>query len=72
MPFVDRWEPVTADFGLINVHVIKNLSHHGKVRDKRLAKNEVQLSSLLARADIVMAKRRVPAIQTRGTSQEPL
>ena len=49
-------------------HVIKNLFRHKKVRYKGLAKNEAQLFSLFALANIVIAKRRLLALQARGAS----
>lgn len=49
-------------------HVIKNLFRHRKVRYKGLAKNEAQLFSLFALANIVIAKRRLLALQARGAS----
>jgi IS5 family transposase len=38
-------------------HVIKNLFDYRKVRDKGLAKNQAQLFSLFALANLVLAKR---------------
>jgi transposase, IS5 family len=49
-------------------HVIKNLFRHRKVRYKGLAKNEAQLFSLFGLANIVIAKRRLLAIDARGPS----
>jgi IS5 family transposase len=49
-------------------HVVKNLFQHKKVRYKGLAKNEAQLFSLLGLANLVIAKRRLLALDTRGAS----
>lgn len=49
-------------------HVVKNLFRHRKTRYKGLAKNEAQLFSLFGLANIVLAKRRLLAIETRGAS----
>ena len=49
-------------------HVVKNLFHHKKVRYKGLAKNEAQLFSLFALANLVIAKRRLLAIHAAGSS----
>jgi transposase, IS5 family len=49
-------------------HVIKNLFRHRKVRYKGLAKNEAQLYSLFGLANLVIAKRRLLALDTRGAS----
>ena len=49
-------------------HVIKNLFRHKKVRYKGLAKNEAQLFSLFGLANLVIAKRRLLALQGRGAS----
>jgi IS5 family transposase len=49
-------------------HVVKNLFCHKKVRYKGLAKNEAQLFSLFALADLVIAKRRLLAIHAAGSS----
>lgn len=49
-------------------HVIKNLFRHRKTRYKRLAKNEAQLFSLFGLANIVIARRRLLAIEARGAS----
>jgi transposase, IS5 family len=49
-------------------HVIKNLFRHRKVRYKGLAKNEAQLFSLFALANLVIAKRSLRDIQARGAS----
>jgi transposase, IS5 family len=49
-------------------HVIKNLFRHRKTRYKGLAKNEAQLFSLYGLANIVIAKRRLLAIDAQGAS----
>lgn len=49
-------------------HVIKNLFRHRKTRYKGLAKNEAQLFSLFGLANIVIARRRLLAIEARGAS----
>ncbi|WP_217478564.1 IS5 family transposase, partial [Pararobbsia alpina] len=49
-------------------HVIKNLFRHRKTRYKGLAKNEAQLFSLFGLANIVIAKRRLLAIDAQGAS----
>jgi IS5 family transposase len=49
-------------------HVVKNLFRHKKVRYKGLAKNEAQLFSLLGLANLVIAKRQLVALDTRGAS----
>jgi transposase, IS5 family len=49
-------------------HVIKNLFKHKKARYKGLAKNAAQLFSLFGLANIVIAKRRLLAIDARGPS----
>jgi len=49
-------------------HVVKNLFRHKKVRYKGLAKNEAQLFSLFALANLVIAKRRLLAIHAAGSS----
>ena len=49
-------------------HVVKNLFRHKKVRYKGLAKNEAQLFSLFGLANLVIAKRRLLALHTRGAS----
>lgn len=49
-------------------HVIKNLFRHKKARYKGLAKNEAQLFSLFGLANIVIAKRRLLALNAIGTS----
>jgi len=47
---------------------VKNLFRHKKVRYKGLAKNEAQLFSLFGLANLVIAKRRLMALDTRGAS----
>lgn len=49
-------------------HVIKNLFHHKKTRYKGLAKNEAQLFSLFALANLVIAKRSLLRVVARGAS----
>jgi len=49
-------------------HVVKNLFHHKKVRYKGLAKNAAQLFSLVALANLIIAKRRLLAIHAEGSS----
>ena len=49
-------------------HVVKNLFRHRKVRYKGMAKNEAQLFSLFALANIVIAKKRLMALHARGVS----
>jgi transposase, IS5 family len=49
-------------------HVIKNLFRHRMTRYKGLAKNEAQLFSLFGLANIVIAKKRLLAIEARGAS----
>lgn len=49
-------------------HVIKNLFRHRKTRYTGLAKNEAQLFSLFGLANIVIARRRLLAIEARGAS----
>jgi IS5 family transposase len=49
-------------------HVVKNLFRHKKVRYKGMAKNEAQLFSLFGLANLVIAKRRLLALETRGAS----
>ena len=49
-------------------HVIKNLFKHKKARYKGLAKNEAQLFSLFALANLVIAKRPLLDIDARGAS----
>ena len=49
-------------------HVIKNLFRHKKTRYRGLAKNHAQLYSLFGLANLVMAKRRLLALQGGGAS----
>ena len=49
-------------------HVIKNLFRHKKTRYRGLAKNHAQLYSLFGLANLVMAKRRLMALQGGGAS----
>jgi transposase, IS5 family len=49
-------------------HVVKNLFRHKKVRYKGLAKNAAELFSLFALANLVIAKRRLLALQAREAS----
>lgn len=49
-------------------HVVKNLFGHRKTRYRGLAKNTAQLFSLFALANLVMARRRLLAPNTRGAS----
>ena len=49
-------------------HVIKNLFRHKKTRYRGLAKNHAQLYSLFGLANLVMAKRRLPALHGAGAS----
>jgi len=49
-------------------HVVKNLFRHRKTRYRGLAKNTAQLFSLFGLANLVMARRRLLALNTRGTS----
>ncbi|ODV00127.1 MAG: transposase [Rubrivivax sp. SCN 70-15] len=49
-------------------HVVKNLFRHRKVRYKGLAKNEAQLFSLFGLGNLVIAKRRLLALDTRRAS----
>jgi transposase, IS5 family len=49
-------------------HVVKNLFKHKKARYKGLAKNEAQLFSLFGLANLVLAKSRLMALDTRGAS----
>lgn len=50
------------------LHVIKNLFNLRKVRCKGVAKNETQLCKLFGLADLVIAKRQLSALHTRGAS----
>lgn len=47
-------------------HVVKNLFGHKKTRYKGLAKNKVQLYSLFGLANLVLAKKRLMALQAAG------
>jgi IS5 family transposase len=47
-------------------HVVKNLFHHRKTRYKGLAKNAAQLFSLFGLANLVIAKRRLMALDSHG------
>ncbi len=49
-------------------HVVKNLFGHKKARYKGLAKNEAQLFSLFALANLVIAKRSLLALDTQNPS----
>ena len=49
-------------------HVVKNLFRHKKTRYKGLAKNEAQLYSLFGLANLVLAKKRLMALQAAGMS----
>lgn len=49
-------------------HVVKNLFHHRKTRYRGLAKNTAQLFSLFGLANLVMARRRLFALDARGAS----
>lgn len=49
-------------------HVVKNLFRHKKVRYKGLAKNAAQLWSLFGLANLVIAKKRLLALDARGAS----
>lgn len=49
-------------------HVVKNLFRHKKTRYKGLAKNEAQLYSLFGLANLVLAKKRLMALQATGMS----
>ena len=49
-------------------HVVKNLFHHTKVRYKGLAKNAAQLHSLFGLANLVIAKKKLMAMQRQGVS----
>ncbi|MCC5810413.1 MAG: IS5 family transposase [Ectothiorhodospiraceae bacterium] len=44
-------------------HVVKNLFGHRKVRYRGIAKNEAQLFALFGLANLVLAQRRMPALQ---------
>lgn len=47
-------------------HVVKNLFQHKKTRYKGLAKNKAQLYSLFGLANLVLAKKRLMALQAEG------
>ena len=47
---------------------VKNLFHFRKVRDKGLAKNTAQLHTLFGLANLVIAKRRLLALQAQVAS----
>jgi len=47
---------------------VKNLFRHRKTRYRGLAKNTAQLFSLFGLANLVMARRRLLALDTRGAS----
>ena len=47
-------------------HVLKNLFKHRKTRYRGLAKNEAQLFSLFALVNLVIARKRLQALDTRG------
>ena len=49
-------------------HLVKNLFHFGKVRDQGLARNTAQLHTLFGLADLVIAKRRLLALNGQGAS----
>lgn len=49
-------------------HVVKNLFRYKKTRYKGLAKNEAQLYSLFGLANLVLAKKRLMAMQAAGMS----
>jgi transposase, IS5 family len=49
-------------------HVVKNLFKHRKTRYRGLAKNEAQLFSLFGLANLVLARRRLFALDARGAS----
>jgi IS5 family transposase len=49
-------------------HVLKNLFHHKKARYKGLAKNEAQLYSLFGLVNLVIARSKLLALDTRGAS----
>jgi transposase, IS5 family len=49
-------------------HVIKNLFGHKKARYKGLAKNTAQLHSLFALANLVLARRRLFALDAQGAT----
>ena len=47
-------------------HVLKNLFKHRKTRYRGLAKNEAQLFSLFALVNLVLARKRLKELDTRG------
>ena len=47
-------------------HVLKNLFKHRKTRYRGLAKNEAQLFSLFALVNLVLARKRLKALDTGG------
>jgi IS5 family transposase len=49
-------------------HVVKNLFRYKKTRYKGLAKNEAQLYNLFGLANLVLAKKRLMAMQAAGMS----
>lgn len=49
-------------------HVVKNLFKHKKARYKGLAKNNAQMFTLFALANLVIAKKRLLRLQTQGAS----
>ena len=49
-------------------HIVKNLFHFRKVRYKGLAKNTAQLYTLFGLANLVIAKRRILALQAQDAS----
>jgi IS5 family transposase len=49
-------------------HVLKNLFHHKKARYKGLTKNEAQLYSLFGLVNLVIARPKLLALDTRGAS----
>lgn len=48
------------------LHVLKNLMGHCKTRYRGLAKNTAHLMTLFALANLVMARRRLIALDTQG------
>lgn len=49
-------------------HVVKNLFKDRKTRYRSLARNEAQLFALFGLANLMLARRRLFALHTRGTS----
>jgi hypothetical protein len=49
-------------------HVVKNLFRHKKTRYKGLAKNAAQMFSLFGLANLVIAKKKLLAMQAQGAS----